>query len=180
MDKTNLLFLVNKINSLNTIIAFILSGLFILMIFLKKKIFLKQRSVFIFPLIITFLATFISLFYSEYVGYQPCKLCWFQRILMYPQLILFTLAFFLNDKKVFFYSLILSIIGLIISLYHYLLQFNFIKNEACYLVGYSVSCVKRFTTEFGFITIPLMAAAAFLLLITYGLLVIKNNQKNNY
>lgn len=176
MKKTTIIFFIKKIHSISTILALILSFVFLMMIFFKKKLNLKGRKVFLFPLLVSFLAVSGSLFYSEHAFYEVCKLCWFQRILMYPQLILFIIAYFLNDKKVFYYSLVLSLFGIIISSYHYLLQFGLLKKEVCDVVGYSVSCAKKFIAEFGFVTIPLMAASCFLLLILYGLLIIKRNK----
>lgn len=179
MEKIKIIFLINKIHSVNTILGFLISIFFLFLIFFGKKINFKGRLVFLFPLIVSFLATFGSLFYSEYAGYNPCKLCWFQRIFMYPQTLLFLIAYFLNDKKVFKYSIVLSTFGLIIALYHYFLQFGIIKSNNCAVIGYSVSCVKQFVAEFGFVTIPLMASSAFLLLISYGLLVLKNQKNEN-
>jgi hypothetical protein len=69
------------------------------------------------------------------------------------------------------------------SLYHYLLQFGYLRGGDCLAVVYSVSCVKRFVAEFGFVTIPLMALTAFLLLFFWAVLVIRNktnkSDKNN-
>lgn len=177
MEKIKIIFLINKIHSVNTILGFLISFVFLLIFVFNKKINLKGKLVFIFPLLVSFLATTGSLFYSEYALYNPCKLCWLQRIFMYPQFFLFLIAYFLNDKKVFNYSLFLSIIGFLIAFYHYLLQFGIVKNSSCPIVGYSVSCVKQFVAEFGFVTIPLMAISAFLLLILYSLLVLKNKIK---
>lgn len=177
MDKLKIVFFVNKIYSINAILGFLISFIFLLLIVLKKKIGIKGKFIFFFPLLVSFLATFGSLFYSEYAGYQPCKLCWYQRILMYPQLLLFLTAYIISDRKVFYYSLVLSIIGFFIAFYHYLLQFGMVKTSSCSLIGYSISCVKQFVAEFGFVTIPLMAASAFLLLILYSLLILKNQKK---
>ncbi len=179
MEKTHAIVFANKIYSINTILGFLISLFFLILIFFGKKINFKGRLIFSFPLIVSSLATFGSLFYSEYAGYNPCKLCWFQRIFMYPQTLLFLTAYFLNDKKVFNYSLVLSTFGLIIAFYHYFLQFGLIKSSDCAAIGYSVSCVKQFVAEFGFVTIPLMGASAFLLLTSYSLLVLKNQRNEN-
>lgn len=179
MEKSELISLVNKIFSFSTVLAFILSVFLFLMAISRKKIFLKGKIIFLFPLLISFLATSGSLFYSEIAGYEPCKLCWFQRIFMYPQLILFFVAYLINDKKVFNYSLVLSSMGFFISFYHYFLQFGIISGGVCPVVGYSVSCVKKFTAELGFITIPLMAASAFLLLTSYAVFMIKSSKNEN-
>lgn len=120
---------------------------------------------------ISVLAVVVSLFYSDFVGYLPCKLCWFARIFMYPQVILFAIA--LRKKiAVRLYSIALTTGGLVITLYH-----NYI-----YLGGYSplpcdaaASCTQRFVFELGFITIPFMAAAGFIAILGVLLLYKENN-----
>lgn len=112
------------------------------------------------------IATLGSLTYSDIIGYEPCKLCWFQRIFMYPQVLILGLAMFgthRGSRALLDASFILSVIGAIISAYHYLLQIEVAPNLPCSAVGYSVSCAERFVMQFGYITIPLMAFSAFLL-----------------
>lgn len=122
-------------------------------------------------------ATLGSLFYSDILHYEPCKLCWFQRIFMYPQTILLGIALFKKDKGVIKYALTLSIIGGFIALCHYILQTTNVSILPCSAVGYSVACSKVFVLRFGFITIPLMAFSAFLLMII-SLLFANTNQKD--
>lgn len=122
-------------------------------------------------------ATFGSLFYSDIAGYTPCVMCWYQRIMMYPQFVMYTMAFFTSDTKIKAYGILLSALGAVIALYHYLLQFSVVDFEICSAVGYSVSCSERFVASFGYITIPLMALTAFSLIITLWLLPSKNTKK---
>lgn len=110
-------------------------------------------------------STLGSLYYSEIAGYNPCKLCWYQRIFMYPQAILLWLGWRRSDKNMSFYALALSLIGGIIALYHYLLQIGIAPAIECSAVGYSESCSKIFTMTFGYITIPLMALTGFSMII---------------
>lgn len=117
---------------------------------------------------VALLATLGSLTYSEILGFTPCKLCWLQRIFMYPQAIIFGLALYKKDSKIFDYGLALSGVGILISLYHYLLQFGLVPEPACSATG--VSCLKQFVIEFGYITVPLMALTAFALIILLSLL----------
>lgn len=112
-------------------------------------------------LIVVLVATIGSLFYSEIARYEPCKLCWFQRILMYPQAILLGLALFIRDSGIAPYVLSLSVIGGAVAAYHYLLQIGLVAPTSCQAVGYAVSCSQRFFMTFGYITIPLMAFTAF-------------------
>lgn len=120
--------------------------------------------------IVSTVATIGSLFYSDIMGRTPCMLCWYQRILMYPQSIMYLVAIAKNDLSIKTYGLIFSGIGAIIALYHYLLQFNIVTVEMCSAVGYSVSCSERFAASYGYITIPMMALTAFMLLIILWLL----------
>jgi disulfide bond formation protein DsbB len=111
-------------------------------------------------------ATFGSLFYSDVLGYTPCKLCWFQRICMYPQVVLLAIAWWKKDSGVGKYSLSLSVIGIVLAVYHYYLQLGGDPLVPCSTVGYSVSCSQRFILEYGYITIPMMALTAFALIIS--------------
>ncbi|OGG03613.1 hypothetical protein A2W14_03180 [Candidatus Gottesmanbacteria bacterium RBG_16_37_8] len=118
-----------------------------------------------FALIISLIATLGSLFYSEIAKYEPCRLCWYQRILMYPQVILLTLAIIKKERHLSDYLMALSLPGFIIASYHYYLQRGGQSIFPCSVVGFSQSCSTRFVMELGFITIPFMAATAFLLII---------------
>ncbi len=136
-------------------------------LFLKKRgtplvNFIRKHGLWI-AFVTALIATLGSLFYSEIAGYEPCKLCWFQRILMYPQVILIGMALWKKDSLVFRYILVLSGLGILIAGYHYLLQLGLMPSIACGTVGYSVSCSQRFVMEWGYITIPLMAFTAFLM-----------------
>jgi disulfide bond formation protein DsbB len=116
--------------------------------------------------LIALVSTLGSLFYSEIAQFTPCKLCWYQRILMYPQVILLGMGYARKDKTIGLYSIVLSSLGAIIALYHYLLQIGTIGEILpCTTVGYSVSCAEKFVMSYGYITIPMMSLSAFLLIL---------------
>jgi disulfide bond formation protein DsbB len=107
-------------------------------------------------------ATLGSLYYSEVAGFVPCTLCWYQRVLMYP-LVLITLAGIVKqDREMADYILPLSIIGIGVSTYHYLVQLGILPHSAVCSVG--VPCDLRYVNYFGFVTIPLMAWTAFVII----------------
>jgi len=115
-------------------------------------------------IVISFMSIALSLFYSEVVGFPPCRLCVIQRILMYPQLFFFILALSFKKKILILIPLILSGIGIIVSTYHYLVEFGiFSSSTICGANG--VSCTERYVFEFGYISIPLMAGTGFLFII---------------
>ncbi|MDO8661577.1 MAG: disulfide oxidoreductase [Candidatus Woesearchaeota archaeon] len=136
-----------------------------------KVSFLFSQKVLLFSVIVALVATLGSLFYSEIALYEPCRLCWFQRIFMYPQVILFGVALWKKTTGVIKYIIPLSIIGGLISAYHYFIQIRGIAQpavlDACSITG--VSCVSTQFLTFGYITIPLMALTAFIILIMLGL-----------
>lgn len=112
--------------------------------------------------LVALVATAGSLFFSEVAGYEPCRLCWFQRIFMYPEVILLGLAWLKKDNKIVDYALSLSLIGAAISLYHNYIYYLAQKTAFC---SAAAPCTTPYVLEFGYITIPLMALTAFLSLI---------------
>src|SRR3989344_8830466 len=88
----------------------LLSGVFVIIylisLIIRKELKIKfiQENTLFFGLLISLTATLGSLFYSEIMHFNPCKLCWFQRIVMYPQVILFAIALWKKDKKIFNYT----------------------------------------------------------------------------
>ncbi|PIQ68242.1 MAG: disulfide bond formation protein B [Candidatus Taylorbacteria bacterium CG11_big_fil_rev_8_21_14_0_20_46_11] len=118
--------------------------------------------------IVATIATLGSLTYSDILGYEPCKLCWFQRIFMYPQVLILGFAVFGKHKgsrALFDVSFVMAIVGAVIAFYHYLMQNGIVPEGSCAAIGYSASCAQRFVMNFDYITIPLMATSAFLLII---------------
>ena len=111
--------------------------------------------------IITLGATVFSLFYSDIIGFAPCKLCWIQRVFIYPQVLIFGLALIRKDRKIIDYSVVLTIVGLIFSFYHNYLYFLPTENIPCDASG--VSCTANYVNEFGYITIPVMTLTAFMM-----------------
>jgi disulfide bond formation protein DsbB len=120
-------------------------------------------------LLFTFLiatgATLGSLFYSEIAGFEPCKLCWFQRLFMYPQMFMLGVALWKKDESVLRYSIVLSLVGAAIALYHYLLQLGIAPAVPCAAVGQSADCSQRFVMEMGYVTIPMMSLTVFALML---------------
>lgn len=140
----------------------------------QKILFLTDRYALGLAFLVAIIATLGSLIYSEIIGYNPCKLCWFQRVFMYPQIILFGLALWRRDRGAAYYSLGLSIFGAFFAAYHYLTQFGRVTSNICGL-DLDGSCAIKFITTFGYITIPMMSLSAFLLLIVLDLIILKKN-----
>jgi disulfide bond formation protein DsbB len=106
-------------------------------------------------------ATGSSLFYSEVKRFEPCVLCWVQRVFLYPQVVILGLALWKRDHQVRDYSLGLSIPGALVAGYHYYGQMVQSTALVC-RAGETVSpCAQRFVLEYGYITIPMMSLTAF-------------------
>jgi disulfide bond formation protein DsbB len=130
--------------------------------------FVSRHGLFI-SFIIAFGATAASLFYSIVAGFLPCELCWWQRMFLFPQTLIFAIAWYRSwmhrvfDGAVFLYSLGLSAIGGAIALFHYYgSMFNTNLLAACEVGG--ISCAKQYFLSFGYINIPFMSLSTFLLL----------------
>ena len=150
-----------------TVLGQLLVLVFAAYLFLWKKPFspaLAQKALW-FAFLVALIATSGSLFYSEVAGFEPCKLCWFQRIFMYPQVLLLGMAIWKKDRHIADYGILLAVLGALVAGYHYLLQLGIAPNLPCSAVGYSVSCSQVFVMNFGYITIPLMSFTAFLLIV---------------
>lgn len=109
-----------------------------------------------------------SLFYSQFAHFTPCTLCWWQRAFLYPQAFLLGWALWRGYKKVWRFSLPLSVAGLLVAAYQVYLQFGGTVFVLC-SAGDALSCAKRYFLAYGFITIPTMSLVAFALLVLFNL-----------
>jgi len=129
--------------------------------------FLRNYGIYL-AWLVALVATAGSLYLSEVLHYEPCRLCWFQRIFMYPQVILLGIAAYKNDRQIIPYVLPLSVIGVFISIYHYSEQKSpgLAKLLPCKI---GVPCNVDYLGHgwLGFITIPFMALVAFVLIVMF-------------
>lgn len=113
-------------------------------------------------LLAAWVATCGSLFFSEALGWAPCLLCWYQRILMYPLGIILAVGILRRDSKMHLYVLPLSLLGICVSLYHYLLiKTPWLPEPACSL---NIPCNVDYLNWLGFINIPFLALTAFIVI----------------
>jgi len=117
-------------------------------------------------------ATMGSLYFSEIMQYIPCKLCWIQRIFMYPLVFILGIATIKKDYGITTYVLPLTVIGGLVSLYHYLYEKTDWFKAASNFCG-ETPCDVEYINWLGFITIPFLALAAFTLITIACLMVRK-------
>jgi disulfide bond formation protein DsbB len=109
------------------------------------------------------LATAGSLYFSEIAHFEPCRLCWYQRIAMYPLVVVLGIAARRGDVGVRRYALPLAAIGAVIATYHYALEwFPSLDSGVC---SATTPCTTIWFRELGFISLPYLALSAFGLII---------------
>lgn len=121
-------------------------------------------------------ALFGSLFFSEILHYQPCELCWYERIAMFPLVIILGIAVVRKDYQISIYSMVLSLLGAGITLYHYGIQKLPLLSDPPFSCG-PIPCTEQYINWFGFITIPLLGFIAFFLIFTISLIIFKKNRE---
>lgn len=100
-----------------------------------------------------------SLYFSEIAHFPPCVLCWYQRITLYPVVLITGFAIYKRSREMLLPAFVLVSIGWIIGLYHNLLYYKLIPEAAAPCIN-GVSCTTKYIEWFGFVTIPLLALSA--------------------
>lgn len=141
----------------------------------KSKKDLRESLLFI-SWATSIIALFGSLYFSEIRQYEPCLLCWYQRIAMYPFAVILGIAIVRKDFKISIYTMVLSGIGACISLYHYSIQ------KIPFLSDHAVSCGRipctgQYINWLGFISIPFLALTAFIIIFICSVLIWRKSKE---
>ncbi len=105
-------------------------------------------------------STLGSLFFSEIMKFAPCVLCWYQRICLFPLVLILSMGLFSFDKSVVKFALPLALAGWFIALYHNLLYTGIIP-ESIQPCSKGVSCTEDYINLFGIFTIPMLSLISF-------------------
>ena len=114
--------------------------------------------------LIASISTLGALFFSEVMDLEPCVLCWYQRIFMFPLPVILLAGLYPWDKNVVRYALPLAVLGLLFTLYHCLLYLGYIP-ENMQPCSQGVSCADANMELFGFLPIPLLSLLSFIMII---------------
>ncbi|MFA5882385.1 MAG: disulfide bond formation protein B [Acidimicrobiia bacterium] len=107
-------------------------------------------------------ATLGSLYYSEIAHFVPCRLCWYQRICMYPLAAILLVGLVLRDHRARIYAAPFVVVGAPLSLYHWLVERGvFTESKSC---SATVPCSVPWFEELGYVTLAFMAMSGFLLI----------------
>jgi disulfide bond formation protein DsbB len=103
-----------------------------------------------------------SLYYSEVANFPPCRLCWYQRIGMYPLAVILPLGAWRRDWSVRWYALSLAVGGGLVSIYHVLIErYPSLESGSCDPTN---PCSIIWVERLGYLTIPTMALSGFALI----------------
>ncbi|PEW07815.1 disulfide bond formation protein B [Bacillus cereus] len=108
-------------------------------------------------------AMLISLVFREWMKLPPCDLCWYQRMAMYPLVLILGIGMYRKDPYVSTYAFPFACIGLLIAIYQITIQV-FPTNEMK-ICSVGVSCTEDYLNMFGFISIPMLSFIGFLAII---------------
>jgi hypothetical protein len=129
---------------------------------LRRALAGDERGLLALAWITALVASAGSLYYSEVAGLPPCLLCWYQRIAMYPLVLVLGVGAVTADGRAWRYGLPLSVAGLLIAVYHVIIQYRpALDVVTC---DAAAPCTVRYVAAFGFVSIPVMAASGFLLI----------------
>jgi disulfide bond formation protein DsbB len=134
----------------------------------------KNWAILFLTWVIVSVSTMGSLFFSHVMEFAPCVLCWYQRICLFPLVIILASGLFPFDKHVAKYALPLAIAGWLTAFYHNLLYSGIIPQDLqpC---SKGVSCTEKYIDLFGFLTIPMLSLISFSIIITLLLLLKRRN-----
>ena len=110
--------------------------------------------------LITAVATAGSLFFSYVMDFAPCVLCWYQRIFLFPLVLILPAGLFPFDRKVVKFALPLAVAGWLTALYHNLLYAGIIP-ESIQPCSRGVSCTEEYIELFGLLSIPMLSFISF-------------------
>lgn len=123
-------------------------------------------------LVTSLISTLVSLYFSEIMHLVPCVLCWYQRIAMYPLIIITAVGILTKDKNLPYYVLPLALIGWGVALYHNLLYYHILP-ESIAPCQAGISCTTKLIELFGFLTIPLGSFLAFTFILICTIIYLK-------
>ena len=105
-------------------------------------------------------ATLGSLFFSEVMQVPVCKLCWYQRIAIYPMVLILAIGLLPYDPRVLRYAVAFTCLGWLIALFHVLLVTGIIPESAQPCVQ-GIPCSETHISLLGFLNIPTLSLLTF-------------------
>ncbi len=101
-----------------------------------------------------------SLFFSYVMEFAPCVLCWYQRIFLFPLVVVLARGLFPFDRGAVKYGLPLASLGWVVAAYHNLVYAGVVP-ESLQPCAKGVSCTEEYLNLFGVLSIPALSLLAF-------------------
>lgn len=128
-----------------------------------------------FAWLIALVATLGSLFVSEFLNIKPCMFCWYQRVFMFPLVIILGIASYKNDVKIVPYIISFPIIGAIIAFAQTLLSYLKLSSFVC-----GLECTQGNIKLFGFLELSITSFVAFVAIFILLLIAQKKSGRSRY
>lgn len=122
-----------------------------------------NRSLFL-AWFLSFIATLLSILVGEVLGYEPCPLCWYQRICLFPLPVILVIAIYRRDREVSYYVIPQVFIGMMIALYQFAYPILLPYLGIIPICTYGKDCTISPFEFFGFINLPFISFLGFLAL----------------
>lgn len=124
--------------------------------------FFKNYALY-FAWLITLIGLVCSVFFGEMLHHEPCRLCWLQRICLFPLALILGIAVYRDDRRIATYALPLAILGALLAFYQVLGMFipSLHMKGLC---GYKTNCSENLVELWGFLSFPLVSLTGFVLL----------------
>ena len=144
----------------------------------KRVVLFVGKHSLILGLLVSLIAVAGSLFYSEIIGFEACTLCWWQRVFLYPTVLIFAMALWRKEQSAYYYIVPLVILASIIAVYQSYVYLGGSSLLTC--TNVEGACFKIYVMAFGYITIPMMSLtiALYILLLAWANK-IYNSENNN-
>lgn len=136
----------------------------------------KIRNFYFMSWLVASIATMGSLYFSEVMKFPPCSMCWYQRIAMYPLVVVFLVGNLNQIKETRLFAMPIAVIGWLLALYHNLLHYEIVPESAAPCMQ-GVSCSTVYVNWFGFLTIPMLSFIAFSVLLVLMFLIKREETK---
>ena len=126
--------------------------------------------------LIACISTLGSVFFSYVMDFAPCVLCWYQRICLFPLVLILARGLFPLDRHVIKYAWPLAALGWLLAAYHNLLYAELIPAgiQPC---GKGISCTEEHIELFGLLSIPQLSLISFTTLVFILIILQRRSRK---
>lgn len=125
--------------------------------------------------LVSLVATAAALFIGEVMGRVPCVLCWYQRIAMFPLVVVLGAGVLRQDHAMVLPALVLAAAGWFVAGYHTLLYWGWI-DPAITPCGSGPSCKQAVLQVLGAFDLPFVSWLAFTVIVLALAVSLKGNK----